>query len=98
MYSTWLDSEELLVVLPELKVGYDDGFANLSKGIAREELVVDAVGNRGQEPDAGSHQVVLVGLQPCFCQQRPDVLHERLEEPLELFLVLLDVQVDIVAR
>ena len=90
--------EELLVVLPELQVGYDDGFANLSKGIApREELVVDAVGNRGQEPDAGSHQVVLVGLQPCFRQQRPDVLHERLEEPLELLLVLLDVQVDVVA-
>ena len=90
--------EELLVVLSELQVRDDDGLANLSQGVApREELVVDAVGHRGEEPDAGGDEVVLVGLQPRLRQQGPDVLDERLEEPLEFLLVLLDVQVNVVA-
>ena len=55
------------------------------------------VGDGGEKSNAARHEVILVGFETGFRQERPHVLHERLEESLELLLVLLDVQVDVVA-
>ena len=55
------------------------------------------VGDGGEKSNAARHGMILVGFEPGLRQERPHVLHERLEESLELLLVLLDVQVDVVA-
>eukprot|EP00982_Pelagococcus_subviridis_P011165 31065-Pelagococcus_subviridis.AAC.5 len=91
--------EQLLVVVAELQVRDDDALAHLTQRVApREERVMHGVGNRGQEPHAGRHEVILLRARARLREQRPDVLDERLKEPLELLLVLLDVQVDVVAH
>mmetsp|Transcript_13335 Transcript_13335/g.42320 ORF Transcript_13335/g.42320 Transcript_13335/m.42320 type:complete len:258 (-) Transcript_13335:491-1264(-) len=90
--------ELLLVLLAHPQVGNDDELADVLECVlVRKELVMNRLGDGGQEAYGVRGQLVLARGRAHLEKQPPHVLHEGAEVARELLLALLHVHVDVLA-